>query len=453
MNTTWRHHRLRIRLTVASFLLSALVVAGAVAASVAVLHAEVDSTIRGRLHDRAVALVAATDTSGGRVDIAGADDLLLDSPNWVFDGSGNQIEGSHLQGATGRVVRRLGASTTRTTARVGALHLLALPVRSRGRVAAVAVTGVDQTPYEATLSTITRDGVLLGVLAVLGATGLAGLLLSRSLGPMTAMTDRAAEWSRHRSGSRFALGPARDELTGLGAVLDELLDRVEDALAAERRLTAEIAHELRSPLTLLIGEADLALMKDTTPTSEVPRYERIRSAATSMARAITALLDDAAADSEEIPDTVALEAISTVLASLHPRPAVDVSGPAERVAVPFEQLERMLAPVLDNALAAASSRVTVRVRAAGEDLAIVVSDDGPGIDPAVVDSLFDPGVTTKTSGTGLGLALARRLVLEAGGSLEVVSAAPAAFEVLLPRVIPGGGDDVLVSAGASAALR
>ena len=173
----WRKRPLRLRLTIASFLLSVLVAAGAVAASVAVLHVEVDSTIRSRLQDRAAALVATIDTSGGRVDIRGEDDLLLDSPNWVFDGTGKQIDGSHPRGAVGVEVHRFGASTARTTSRSGLLHLLAIPVRSRGRIAAVAVTGVDEAPYEATLASITTDGALLGILAVLGATGLAALVL------------------------------------------------------------------------------------------------------------------------------------------------------------------------------------------------------------------------------------------------------------------------------------
>ncbi len=176
----WRKRPLRLRLTIASFLLSVLVAAGAVAASVAVLHVEVDSAIRSRLQDRAAALVATIDTSGGRVDIRGEDDLLLDSPNWVFDGTGKQIEGSHPRGAVGVEVHRLGAATARTTSRSGLLHLLAIPVRSRGRIVAVAVTGVDEAPYEATLASITTDGALLGILAVLGATGLAALVLGRA---------------------------------------------------------------------------------------------------------------------------------------------------------------------------------------------------------------------------------------------------------------------------------
>lgn len=430
-----QRRRLRLRLTIASFLLSALVTAGAVAASVAALHVEVDATIRNALHDRAAALVATIDTAHGKVDIAGADDLLLDSPNWVFDAAGTQVEGSHPHGAVRAAVHRLGGSTRRTTAAAGSLRLIALPVRHGGRIVAVAVTGVDEAPYDATIASITRDGTLLGVLAVLGATGLAALVLARSLGPMTAMTERAAEWSRHRSGSRFGLGPPRDELTGLAAVLDELLDRVEQALAAERRLTAEIAHELRSPLTLLIGEADLALMNPATARSELPRYERIRDAASAMARAITALLDDAASASEGPPDTVVLEALSSIGGTLGATAAIDVSGPAERVAVRFVHLERMLAPVLDNATSAARTRVTVLVRAEGEDVVVRIADDGPGIDPSVVAALFDPGVTTKPGGTGLGLALARRLAVQAGGDLRLVGAAPAEFELRLPRII------------------
>jgi signal transduction histidine kinase len=443
----WRRRRLRLRLTIASFVLSTLVAAGAVAASVAVLHVEVDSTIRARLHDRGAALAATIDTSHGRVDITGAEDLLLDSPNWVFDGSGNQIEGTHRHGAVGRTVHRLGTSAARTAAQSGPLHLLAIPVRTGGHVVAVAVTGVDETPYLATLAAITRDGILLGILAVVGATGLAALVLGRSLGPMTTMAERAAEWSRHRSGSRFGLGPPRDELTGLAAVLDELLDRVEEALAAERRLTAEIAHELRSPLTVLIGEADLALMSRATPPAERPRYERIHEAASSMARAITALLEDAAVASEGMPDTVVLEAVAAVVASLDASVAVETSGPPERVPVRFVQLERMLAPVLDNAIAAAVARVTVTVAADGEDVTVRIADDGPGIDPTVATTLFDPGVTTKATGTGLGLALARRLVREAGGELLVAATTPATFEVRLPRMLGEPDDDVLVSAG------
>lgn len=430
--------RLRVRLTVASWLLSTLVVAGALAGSISLLHVEIDALIRARVHDRATALSASVSTEDGRVDVVGSEDLLLDAPGWVFDGGGTLVEGAGLHGATGAVVRRLGRSTATTSAVVGPLHLLATPLRQDGRVVAVAVAGVDVRPYEATLASATRDGALLGLLAVIGATGLAALVLWRGLGPIAGMTERAAEWSRHRSGSRFAMGPPRDEVTGLASVLDELLDRVEGALDAERRLTAEIAHELRSPLTLLIGEADLALMNPATVDAERARYTRIRDAAGAMARAITALLDDAVSDAEGPPDATVRRAVAAVVSTLDQRVGVVVTGPDEHVPVRAEHLERMLAPILDNAVAVAVRRVTVAVRPDGDSVRIRISDDGPGIDRSVAATLFDPGVSTKTEGTGLGLALAKRLVVEAGGELEVAALRPATFEVRLPRLLVPG---------------
>ncbi|WP_375387562.1 hypothetical protein, partial [uncultured Amnibacterium sp.] len=187
--------RLRRRLTLASFLLSALVVAGAVAALTGALHAEAQAAIRARLDDRAAALAATVDLTGGTVDIRGADDALLDSPNWVFDAVGRRVEGATLRGSTGAVIAALGRSTSARRTTAGTLHLLAVPVRRHGRVAAVVVTGVDEAPYTATLASTSRAAILLGALAVLGATGLAALVLSRSLGPMAVMTERAAGWS------------------------------------------------------------------------------------------------------------------------------------------------------------------------------------------------------------------------------------------------------------------
>ena len=427
-------HWLRVRLTVASFLLSALVVTGALAALIGFLHHDVGVSVEARLRDRTAALAATVDTSSGTVDITGADDALLDTPNWVFDASGLRVEGAAPRRGIRSAVERLGAATSTTEARSGALHLRAMPVRENGRILAVVVTGVDDTPYITTLTSTTRGAVVLGALAVLGATGLAALVLAQSLGPIAAMTDRAAEWSRVHSARRFALGPPRDELTGLAAVLDDLLDRVDDALSAERRLTAEIAHELRTPVTLLAGEADLALMSRTTAPSELARYERIRDASSAMARAVTTLLDAAAEGWDA--DTDVAEAVATAVSTLGRSAALRLDGPPTHVPIRFGHLERMLAPVLDNATAVASAIVDVRLRRAGNSVVIAITDDGPGVADSVRDHLFVPGITTKTGGTGLGLALARRLAREAGGDLELVSARPATFELRLPASRP-----------------
>ena len=72
------------------------------------------------------------------------------------------------------------------------------------------------------------------------------------------MADLADDWREHDVGRRFDPGEGGDEIAHLGRTLDQMLDRIVDSLSAERRLTDEIAHELRTPLAVVLAEADLA---------------------------------------------------------------------------------------------------------------------------------------------------------------------------------------------------
>ena len=88
-----------------------------------------------------------------------------------------------------------------------------------------------------------------------------GLLRSRpaALRPVEAMRRRAAEISERRAGPAAARSASRDEIAELGATLNEMLDRLEEALDRERRFVADASHELRTPLTILKAEIELAL--------------------------------------------------------------------------------------------------------------------------------------------------------------------------------------------------
>jgi signal transduction histidine kinase len=103
-----------------------------------------------------------------------------------------------------------------------------------------------------------------------------------------------------------------------------------------------------------------------------------------------------------------------------------------------EQLVQVLLNLVMNAADALGGRGTIELsaRPSGRGVTIVVSDDGPGVDPSVREHLFEPFVTTKDvgRGTGLGLAVSRGLVESAGGSLELDDAhAPGArFVIELP---------------------
>jgi signal transduction histidine kinase len=121
-----------------------------------------------------------------------------------------------------------------------------------------------------------------------------------------------------------------------------------------------------------------------------------------------------------------------------------VQPPAQttQVAVEGHLLERILAPLLDNACRHASHQVWVRFAAQASSIQIVVEDDGAGVRDEDLERIFEPGWqghqdsggSTQVLGAGLGLALARRLARSAGGEVRSEpSDGGARFVVALPR--------------------
>jgi two-component system OmpR family sensor kinase len=245
-----------------------LSVLGAIAAVLAALTLAFNLVLADRLnHDadgvaqaRASAEVASLQVSEGSIVLSEApDELSPDSQVWVFQ-RGQALEQPRTtranNTAAARLARRAPAiedvSSTDT-------RLYALPVVQAGRRLGVVIAGVSLTPYAQTRSTALVASLIL-VLVVLVAFGLAARwLIDKALHPVSWMTRQAADWSDHDLDRRFAMGPARDELTQLACTLDELLDRLAASLRHEQRLSAEISHELRTPLSNIIAEAQFAL--------------------------------------------------------------------------------------------------------------------------------------------------------------------------------------------------
>jgi two-component system OmpR family sensor kinase len=252
------------------------------------------------------------------------------------------------------------------------------------------------------------------------------------------MAASAAEWSEHDLGRRLDLGPPRDELTALAATLDDLLGRIDAALRREQRFSAEMAHELRTPLSGVRAEAELALQTRGLPASARQSLEAILAASDRMASAIETLLMTArtrGARGSSDPGA----AVRDVAAAL--RPAATTSGVAItvrdpprtlRVGADQEEVAQALAPLLDNAISHAASRVVVSTAAANGSIAIAVEDDGEGVPAGQHEAVFSPGMSSR-GGAGLGLPLARRLARACGGDVVAIPTAPGArFELRLP---------------------
>jgi signal transduction histidine kinase len=259
--------------------------------------------------------------------------------------------------------------------------------------------------------------IALGLVTVLVAGVVAHQVTRRWLAVVHRMAETADAWREHDLDRRFGLGPAVDEISELGRTLDQMLDRIAGAIAAERRLTDEVAHELRTPLTVIRAEAQLAQHRLGAEAQET--LSSIVGAARAMEASLRTLLDTAR--SRDLGDGRAdLHATVAPMLGALGVPA-RWEGPTDvQVALAPELLRSLVAPLLDNAGQHAHSRVLVRVEV-GNRVALQVLDDGPGVPPEELEAIFQPGYSRREGGTGLGLGLVRRLAAATG--VEVAATA------------------------------
>jgi two-component system, OmpR family, sensor kinase len=245
------------------------------------------------------------------------------------------------------------------------------------------------------------------------------------------MTHQAADWSEHDLDKRFALGPPRDELTELACTLDTLLDRLSTSLRHEQRLSAELSHELRTPLASIAADAQYALRHGELSAEARAGVEQILQSAERMARTLDTLI--AAARAQLDPHRSTSDAAACARAALDVARELDTrclrlslraDTTGVRVAVERDLVERILAPLLENACRHASASVVLTVTRDRAEVSFAITDDGDGVASDELEAIFEPGhragrsaTATLATGAGLGLALARRLARSAGGDV------------------------------------
>lgn len=195
-------------------------------------------------------------------------------------------------------------------------------------------------------------------------------------------------------------------------------------LAEMGEMAAVLAHEIRNPLGVIKGNAQLAMERDSSSQS-ISELEIVVNQAGRLERLVNALLNYAgplpphkvSVDLTELVDetcqlVVPLAAEGNVAIM---RELESVRGHVER-----DQIQQVLLNVLRNAVEASPKDgvVTVSLACRGRHAVITITDSGPGFRDEVLAKLFRPFVTTKVTGTGLGLALSRRIVEQHGGVIR-----------------------------------
>lgn len=213
-----------------------------------------------------------------------------------------------------------------------------------------------------------------------------------------------------------------------------------ERLAAYGQLAASIAHELRNPLGVM--DSSLYLLEKTVGNDAAAgkHISRLRGQVELSSGIITGLLD-LVRDVPSQPRAIAIGVlVDQVCADVRERWPGTVENNVPEDLPPMrvdpDQLVQVLNNLLKNASEAAGNTGHVELHAEVDDdhVRLVVSDNGPGVDPEVAGRIFEPLVTTKAQGIGLGLALCHRLVRENNGTLRLSEGrlSGASFEVRLP---------------------
>ncbi|HEX3223160.1 MAG TPA: HAMP domain-containing sensor histidine kinase [Nocardioides sp.] len=415
---------LRLRMAASALLVSTLTATVLVVGLQVLLSRTNHATAVSRAQNRAAAAGATIEVSDGQVQVLEEQSAVLDQNVWIFDTHGTLVEGRLPQTALSRTVTSLSGATTAQHLMVGDIVYVARPIERGGTRIATVVTAEDLEPYERAERHSLWLSIVLGLATVVVATAAAWFAATRSLRRVQAMSDLADEWREHDVSRRFDPGPGGDEIAHLGRTLDQLLDRIVDSLTAERRLTDEIAHELRTPLAVVLAEADLARQSAT----EVQRegIDNIHAAAVRMRESIDTMLSVArahAANGEE--RTTVGQLVATL--DLPPTSYDDVG-----LAAPISPLVAAIRPLLENAERHGAGTPRLEVGRDGRTVVLAVVDDGPGIAAGDVEAVFEPGHTTSPDGAGLGLPLARRMARAVGGDIVARPGPGGRFEVRVP---------------------
>ena len=400
-------------------------------------------TVRGDttqlLLTRLEAQVATLRVTASGVTVRGApNDETLDSRGWIIS-DGRVIEHpAAAPAALDRVAIALGMR--QRTAEVSAptdVQLRAEPLRAPGsrQIVGAVVVGVSTRAFNRLQDKVLIGSILTAAIILIAAAVAIGRALLAALGPVRQMTENAEDWGAHDLDRRFNLGPPRDEITGLAATLDHLLERIAASRRHEQRFASDVAHELRTPLAAIRGRAELGGLDDGEEA-----LAAIRAQAERMTETIETLIAFARKEFDPQAGTVDLVAVVRDFDGVE----IEVRPPVPLAEGDAEIVRRAIAPLIDNARKHARSRVVVSVGArVGADpgrVVVTVRDDGPGLDPALGERAFEPGergASEPDGGAGLGLPLARRLARACGGDVHACPGPGGCFALELPATDPG----------------
>jgi heavy metal sensor kinase len=303
-----------------------------------------------------------------------------------------------------------------------------------------------------------RNTFLWAIPVALALASLGGYFLARkSLAPITAMATQASGMGAANLHDRLPVANERDELGQLALTFNQLLERLEASFEQQRRFMADASHELRTPVAILRGEAEVTLSQPARSAEEYRETVAIlHGESERLSRIIEDLFTLARADAGQYPiefrdvylDELAAEALVRARSLALSKNILLASAiePDLQICAHKTLLGRMLLNLLDNAIkySPAGSTVTLDCHRDGDQYQVSVSDDGPGIPAELQPRLFErffrgdkarARSDGESGGAGLGLSIARWIAEAHHGKLVLMrsDSSGSVFTATLPR--------------------
>jgi heavy metal sensor kinase len=318
------------------------------------------------------------------------------------------------------------------------IRVITTPVLRDGRIVGVLQLGLSREETDEVLAELLATLLVVMPLALAGTIAGGYALARRALAPVDAITGLAAGIGGDELGERLRLDLPDDELGRLAATFDAMLERIETAFERQRRFTADAAHELRTPLSAMRSEVDLALARPRSAEEYRAALGGLEGDLDRLTGVVHGLLTLARADADRLAagrEAVDLaETIGLVLdqyAEAAAAAGVSLSDAASPAVAwgDEDQIVQILVNLVANAVAhtGPGGTVTVGCDARGERVRLWVEDSGVGIAPEHIKHVFDRfyrvdhGRTRTAGGTGLGLSITKTLVEANGGTITLTS--------------------------------
>ena len=305
-------------------------------------------------------------------------------------------------------------------------RIYAAPIAEAGGTASggAVLVASDTSDISDTVSHLALVLALSGAGAALLAVLAAAFLTRRGLRPLRRLAGAAGEIERTADPTqRLPETGVADEIGQLTGVLNRMLASLEAARAVERRFLADASHELRTPVTALLGNVEFAVHHGADP--EV--LADLQRDAERLARLVDDLLVlERSGAAGQAPSRLDLAAVVAEVAGAHDDGRVVVGSVAPlSVLGEHEALTRVLENLIENGLVHGppGGKVTVSLARRGASALLTVSDQGPGPDPAQHEQMFErfwrgPG-SAERPGSGLGLSIVSAIVERHGGRITV----------------------------------